>query len=70
MEQDPSLIMDACEALQRKVGHLKCPMCGASQPEAHFNIGILQNSAFQTFAPICPKCGYLFQFDLRKLLAE
>lgn len=70
MEQDPATIMAASEALQKKIGLLKCPMCGNKQPEASFHIGILQTSAFHTYGAICPNCGYLLQFDLRKLLAE
>lgn len=70
MVQNPETIMAASEALQKKVGLLKCPMCGIKQPEAQFHVGILQTSAFHTYGAICPNCGYLLQFDLRKLLGE
>lgn len=70
MEFDPATLMAAIQAVSKKVGLLKCPMCGCKQPEGNFHAGILQTSAFQTYGAICPKCGYLLQFDLRKLLAE
>lgn len=71
MEQDyATTVIAAQQAIQRKIGWLKCPMCESKQPEAHFHAGILQTSDFQTYGVICPKCGYLLQFDLRKLLAE
>lgn len=70
MEQDPAIIMAASEALRKKAGLLKCPICGCKQPESNFHVGTLQTSAFRTYGVICPNCGYLLQFDLRKLLAE
>lgn len=71
MEQDlATTFMAASEAVRKKVGHLKCPMCGSKQPESNFGGCISQISDFYAYAAICPKCGYVLQFNLKKLLAE
>lgn len=67
MQLDPLMLMKATEAVNKKVGVLTCPMCGQKNG---FKAGFLQTSAFTTIGYICPKCGYVIQFDLRPLLAE
>lgn len=65
---DPKMIMEATEALRKKVGHLTCPVCNCKQTETNFKAGILQTSDFPVLAYTCPNCGYVFQFRLSCLL--